>query len=512
MTFKFFDKLSQNFLELLYDKDDYNVIIEVKNKKSFIAHSNVLKCRSPYFCKKLKNIIPNENNIKTISKPNISDEIFDIILKYIYGGIADLKNVETMFIFDLMIVADELEIQELTEKLEIHLIETKSSWLKSHFFLVYRSIFSGNNLKAIEKYCNDIVAKHPSLIFKAEDFNSLQESALVSLLKRDDLQLEEVVIWEYIIKWGIAQSSTLPVDLKEWTNENFTTLKSTLQQCLPLIRYFHISGTDVSKKIMPYKKIIDEQLWDDLTQYFMAPDQPLESIILPPRTILVQEFPTQAKEQEKPTKLFSTQELPTQIKELSKPSTSFSTIITYEHVAEISSWIDRKSSTYSLTSIPYEFQLILKGSINGFAPQTFWNACHGHSGTVVIIKVKGTDEILGGYNPLAWVAIPGGSWGTTNDSFIFSLQNGNVQNSILSRVKIREHAILNVLFYNQKWYGPHFGYNLYLYSPSSDFNLDINNCNVCNNNHGHYEKHIRTTEDNFSIIDYEVFKIIKKTG
>ncbi|RHZ45965.1 hypothetical protein Glove_641g15 [Diversispora epigaea] len=475
MTFQFFDKLSRNFVELLSDTDDYNMIIIVKNEKSFKAHSNVLKCRSPYFRKELKNIIPNENNIKTITKPNISNEILILLL----------KNVETKFIFDLMIVANEFEIEELTKKLENHLIETKSSWLKSHFSLVYRSIFSENNFKDLEKFCNDIVAKYPNLIFDAEDFTSLQESALVSLLKRDDLQLEEVVIWEYIIKWGIAQNSTLPVDLKEWTKENFKTLKITLQQCLPLIRYFHISGNDVSKKVMPYKKILDKQLWKDLTQYFMDPEQPVESIILPPRTILAQELPARA----------------------TKP---LSTIITYEHVAEISSWIDRKSSTYSLTSIPYEFQLIFRGSINGFEPQKFWDICHGHASTVVIMKVKGTEEILGGYNPLAWDANAGifGGWGITNDSFIFSLKNGNIQNSILSRVKIRDCAIWNVAKTSQKTNGLHFGFNLCMRSPSSNFTLDNNSVF---NNCDHYEKSIRTT-NNFSIVDYEVFKIIKKTS
>ncbi|RHZ60543.1 hypothetical protein Glove_352g29 [Diversispora epigaea] len=216
-----------------------------------------------------------------------------------------------------MVTADEFEIEELTKKLENHLIETQSSWLKSHFSLVYRSIFSRNSFKDLEKFCNDIVAKYPNLIFDAEDFTSLQESALVSLLKRDDLQLEEVIIWEYIIKWGIARNPTLPVDLKEWNKENFTTLKTTLQ-CLPLIRYFHITGIDALKKIKPYKKILDKQLWEDLTQYFIAPDQPVESIILPPRTTFAQELPTRT----------------------TKP---ISTIITYEHVAEISSWIDRKS-------------------------------------------------------------------------------------------------------------------------------------------------------------------------
>src|SRR6185436_10258786 len=113
----------------------------------------------------------------------------------------------------------------LTKKLENYLIETKSSWLKSHFSLVYRSIFSGNNFKDLEKFCNDIVVKYPNIIFDAEDFTSLQESALIYLLKRDDLQLEEIKVWEYIIKWGISQNSTLPAELEEWTKENFMILK-----------------------------------------------------------------------------------------------------------------------------------------------------------------------------------------------------------------------------------------------------------------------------------------------
>ncbi|RHZ70475.1 hypothetical protein Glove_271g52 [Diversispora epigaea] len=492
MSFKFFDKLSQNFIELLNDKDDYNVIFEVENGKSFTAHSNVLKCRSPYFRKELDNIIPNENNIKTITKPNISGVIFDIILKYIYGGIVNLENVEIRFIFDLLMTASEFEIEELTKKLENNLIETKSSWLKSHFSLVYRSIFSGNNFKDLQKFCNDIIAKYPNLIFDAEDLTSLHESALVSLLKRDDLQLEEGIIWEYIIKWGIGQNSALPGDLKEWSTENFTTLKTTLQQCLPLIRYFHISSTDIWKKVKPYKKILDEQLWEDLNQYFMAPDEPVESIILPPRSILIQELPTRTTE-------------------LIKPS---STIITFEHVAEISSWIDRKSSTYSLKNTPYEFQLILRGSINGFAPQTFWDICNGQASTVVIMKVKGTEEIFGGYNPLIWDANApdtgsGGKWETTNDSFIFSLKNDNIQNSILSRVKKPKYAIFNVHKSEQKQYGPYFGYNrsLCMCSFVSNFTLD-GNCECSND--GSYEKPIRTATNKFSIVDYEVFKVIKK--
>ncbi|RHZ58865.1 hypothetical protein Glove_367g29 [Diversispora epigaea] len=202
-----------------------------------------------------------------------------------------------------MLTAVEFDLEELTNKLEIHLIETKASWLKTHFSLVYRTIFDRQNFKNLENYCNDIIVKYPNLIFDANDFTSLPESALISLLKRDDLQMEEVEIWDYIVKWGIAQNPTLPTNLEDWTKDNF----------LP-----------------------------------------------------------------------------------------FSAIISEDHAAEISTWIDRKSTTYSTTYIPYKFELILRGSRDGFAPQTFWNICHGHAHTVVVTKVKGTDEIIGGFNPLAW--------------------------------------------------------------------------------------------------------------
>ncbi|RHZ61183.1 hypothetical protein Glove_349g86 [Diversispora epigaea] len=480
MSLKFCDKLSQNYIELLNDKDDYNVIIEVINQeKTFKAHSNILKYRSSYFRKELENIRPNKNNIKIIIKQNISAQIFDVILKYIYGGIVNLENVETRFIYDLMLIANELEFEELTTKLETHLIENKASWLKTHFSFIYHSIFINNNFKNLKKFCNDITVKYPNLIFENSDFISLPESTLVSLLKRDDLQLEEIKIWDYVIKWGISRNPTLPKNLVAWNKENFLTLKITLQQCLPNIRYFHIPSNDILDKIRPFKKILDKQLWEDLTQYLISPHRPVNSIILPARSVLIPESPVREKE-------------------------PFSTIITNEHIAEITSWINYKPSTYHLADIPYEFQLILRGSLNGFAPQTFWDKCHGHSRTVVVMKIKGTDEIFGGYNPLAWNAnLSENAEVGTLDSFIFSLKSGNIQNSTLSRVMTPSCAITNMKKSAQRMWGPNFG-GLFVYSadPST---LDLYYKCKRKNYFGNYKK-----STNFSIIDYEVFKVIEK--
>ena len=83
MSFKFFDKLSLDFSELLNDKKEYNVVIKVdkENEKSFTAHSVVLRYRSSYFDKELENATTNKNHVKTIIIPNLSPQIFEIILK-----------------------------------------------------------------------------------------------------------------------------------------------------------------------------------------------------------------------------------------------------------------------------------------------------------------------------------------------------------------------------------------------------------------------------------------------
>ncbi|RHZ54921.1 hypothetical protein Glove_421g89 [Diversispora epigaea] len=229
--------------------------------------------------------------------------------------------------------------------------------------------------------------------FDADDFTSLEESALVSLLKRNDLQIDEVKIWDYVIKWRIAQTSTLPTNIDDWTKENFLTLKITLQQCLPHICYFHLS----------------------------APERPVKSTILLPRSVLVTELPPREEPREP-------------------------TIISEEH-----------AHIHTLTNIPYNFELILC-TLNGFAPQTFWNICHGHACTVVLVKVKGTDEIIGGYNPLTWDKNTDG--------------------------------------------GTAFFFDFWMYSDKSNFTLD-NYC-YCNSHCYGYAKPIKSSSSEyFSIINYE---------
>ncbi|RHZ71634.1 hypothetical protein Glove_256g106 [Diversispora epigaea] len=419
MTTQFYDRLSNDLTQLLESGVNCDISIEVgvEEVNIYKVHSIILRSRSPYFKKKFDEITFNENHVKVLKLPNISVKVFSVIIKYIYSGKISLEKLENLIIFDLLIASNELKLDELVEHLQSHLVNNNASWLRLKFAQIYLKSYQIKNFKIIRDFCDDIIAKYPNVIFESENFHSLPEDILISILKRDDLQLEEVKIWEYVIEWGKAKNPTLPTNFNEWTSTNFVTLKETLKGCLPHIRYFSISGEDVAEKIYPYQQLLEHQLFSDINIKFIAPTKPISSIMLPPRKILNTTLPT---------------------RNTSIPLSS--DIITNEHALEISSWIDREENPY-IENNPYEFKLLVRGSRDGFDVKTIYNICDKISKTIIILKVEGTGEILGGYNPLEWEN-NNSQLKKTKDSFVFSLKTANMKNSILSRAIGRHYSII----------------------------------------------------------------------
>ncbi|RGB23191.1 hypothetical protein C1646_774887, partial [Rhizophagus diaphanus] len=218
-------------------------------------------------------------------------------------------------------------------------------------------------------------------------------------------------------------------------------------------------------KVFPYKEILPEELCTDLLKAFLTLSNPDSKPIDKSKSQITKEIGLRTVD---------------------------SKIITSQHAELILKWIKRLEITDKLAS-SYEFKLLFRASRAGHSPGEFHEICDNKSRTVTIIKVKDSNEILGGYNPIEWGTDE--YLGTTKDSFIFSFINDRIENYILSRVKYENQATRN-----SPYYGPSFGVN------------DLIIWNLFNGNYynyclkSSYEKSIRKT-GNFDVKECEVFQI-----
>src|SRR5438045_6587603 len=154
--------------------------------------------------------------------------------------------------------------------------------MEQHFELIHRTSFQSNSLSELQRFCTDLMATSPEKIFKSFDFTSLPEKSLVSLIKRDDLQMKEIEVWEYVLKWGLAQNPTLLPDPSTWTDDDFKTMENTLQHCLSLVRFFSLSSKEFLQKVRPYKKLLKRQLYENLLNSHLDPySEPADNISSP---------------------------------------------------------------------------------------------------------------------------------------------------------------------------------------------------------------------------------------
>ena len=119
-----------------------------------------------------------------------------------------------------MVSADELRLQEIVDHLQKYLIEIKSEWVEKILNLFTKQSSQSSNL-----------LKSPDKVFKSPYFASLSEKSLTSIIKRDDLKVKEVEVWEHVLKWDLARNLTLIPDPKTW---NFKVMENTIQYCSQL--------------------------------------------------------------------------------------------------------------------------------------------------------------------------------------------------------------------------------------------------------------------------------------
>jgi hypothetical protein len=394
------------------------------------------------------------------------------ICSHIYSGKFIIGSNESLA--DILIASDELELLEIYQQLEEHLLENESAWKLPKDFITLFKFRQYDRFANLYENAIGLVCKNAKFIFNSEEFVEIEEEYLIQLLKRDDLKLEEIEVWNYLIKWGIKNTeSILDENSTNWTSMDFSELEKTLHNCIPHIRFsqmFPKVFKNIIRKQYQYKNILPENFVDDILQYYSDPDS---------KPLL--------------------KNLPLRLTAYSLDSQ----LINAHDAATIANWIDKKKrNPYHFKEIPFKFKLIYRASQNGF--DNFHKYCDNKGPTVVIIKVRNSKEIIGGYNPLDWCTVKSvertqcviyhryhiNHKCKTSNSFIFSL---NGVTPVLSRVTSKKDAIIWC-----KNKGPCFGeQDLWVHSNSRSGESKQKS----------YKTKIIDSET-FEIEEYEVFQII----
>src|SRR6266511_1652064 len=328
-----------------------------------------------------------------------------------YNGVVNVDNLDASEILELLEACDELNFDELVENLQNHLLNQHKEWIQQNIIYFYEISSKHQTFDLLQGYCNELIDDNPELLLNSDDIVSIEKSMLIAILKKDDLGLDEINIWNCVIQWGIGQNQELEKDISEWNEKDFKNLKDILKDIIPLIRFNGIKSKDFSKKITPFKRIFDKELYKEILDCYLDNEwQP---------RLLIQKGPRIAKG-----------------------------LLNYKMKILIYSWIDeRNDELVNLYNLPYNYELIFRGSQEGFSKTIIEKKYFDIEQTVVIMKLKETGELIGGYNPVCWnlkeKSSDEGYWIETDKSFIFKIDENQINNnSILSRIKDPKCAIL----------------------------------------------------------------------
>ncbi|GET56283.1 hypothetical protein GLOIN_2v1534764 [Rhizophagus irregularis DAOM 181602=DAOM 197198] len=448
----------QDLEKALENGDDYDVIIKAGgSSKELRAHSFMLRARCSYFKRALSSDweeVDGDGNF-IFKKPNISIDVFQLILRYLYTGIVDYDHSKDI-ILQSLIAADELGLDKLVGRIQEYLLENKEFIYKDPVSTL-RVIHQHEPLEDLRNYCLDIISEEPTILFSSKEFPSLEKSIITMILQRDDLNMKEIDIWDSILRWLFVNYLKIGQDDSRWTLEDLKNAKQIITEYIPLMRFYEISKEDFYLKVYPYKDLLPQDLIDDILRYHMIPNATPMLNFKSPRGRRVD-----------------------------------SVLINYNIFKLFAKWIDKKDGDYNM---PYQFTLLLRGTRDGFDATKFHQLCDSKGATVSFARIKDSKQIIGGYNPLHWYQ--NSQYGNSTDSFLFKIiDSDNLNSAQISRI-CNSHG--NAVYYHPS-YGPTFG----------------NGHNLCaqgktwSSNNGNAYSNIGIPSS-FTIDEYEVFQVTKKT-
>ncbi|EXX75451.1 hypothetical protein GLOIN_2v1766005 [Rhizophagus irregularis DAOM 181602=DAOM 197198] len=451
-----------NSLENLFkSKKDYDVIIQAgedNDQKEIFAHSNILRYQSDYFDTAFSdNRVKRKDGKYFFEKPNISPYIFEIIIRHLYCGQLNLNVMNGPDILKLLVATEELGLDRvLSEYIQEFLIEDQNKFSQDDCIELLKIVFQHGTFTILEDYCLKTICQVPAILFGTDKILSLPAQILELLLKRDDLALDEIELWNNLVRWAHAQQPTVNKDPSKWTKDELILMEKMLLNFIPLIRFHNISSEEYYNKILPYDDLLPKKLRNEILKSYLVTN--VEQIgLLPSR--------------------------------FSFDVNVNSVLINATHLSLFTGWIDKDDE--ALQIIPYKFNLIFRASRDGYKASVFHEKCNNEGSIIILGKIRGTNQIVGGYKPFYWEGP--GVYKYTRDSFVFFFNDYRYIDTGKIGKLIDEDL---TLICNGRWM-PIFG---------KDLAMQLNGYKWTSSPYAYPNLNI---PNNFEIDDYEVFQVIK---
>src|SRR6185312_15785084 len=169
-----------------------------------------------------------------------------MIHRYIYTGKMSYDLCKDIGWMRLLDGASKFELSDLLTAIETYLINQQNEWIQQNILTVHKYAAS-TSLNKLLAYCNRILVSHPEIVLKSNDLAILPKETLITLLKNDELNMNEDDVWMSVIQWGTKQVPELELgsDPDDWPSNDIDKVKDIIADCIPHIRFFSITFSKI---------------------------------------------------------------------------------------------------------------------------------------------------------------------------------------------------------------------------------------------------------------------------
>src|SRR2546430_16664199 len=124
-----------------------------------------------------------------------------------YCGSVNLTNLQFHEILNLLLPSDDLGLQPLVIYIQETLIKNHhDNFIIENIIEAIELTYQKKSLDKLWGFCLQQICDNPDDLFKSTKFLSINPSILEIILKQDDFCIDEIIIWENLLKWTCGQN------------------------------------------------------------------------------------------------------------------------------------------------------------------------------------------------------------------------------------------------------------------------------------------------------------------